>query len=132
MQRRGYCAPSRPLKHYLSRMDQCSPDCSRPFIYTGQRKKSVTRNTIFFWLRAAINEAFRTASDSYCTVVKGKVMSCVLWDISVQEKLCSPTKHKGWNMGFINHDHFILPKDCHLKPHNTFSIGPVVMAQQVM
>ena len=46
-----------------------SPDCSHLFISV-ENVKRISKNTIFFWLRVAISESYRTAFDGDCMAVK--------------------------------------------------------------
>ena len=48
---------------YLSRIEQFRLDCRNLFVSTTKRKNLMSRNTISFWLRSVINDAYEFAPD---------------------------------------------------------------------
>ena len=63
----------------------------------GHLKKKYSKNTVAYWLRSMITEAYVTASDGLSLTVKVKAQN------AVQEELCSPASFDCWNVDFPNH-----------------------------
>ena len=57
---------------YLSWMEQHCPNISNLFVSTTKRKKWVAWNTILFWIRSVINQAYTSASKEDCGLVRVK------------------------------------------------------------
>ena len=92
-------------------------------------KKNVSKNAVVFWLRTSINNS----SDGDCTMMKLRLMrSLVLNPLYSLEEPHSLVNNEGWNTGIPDQVCLILPSDVTHSWMDTFSIGPVVAAQQVV
>ena len=91
--------------------------------------KSVSRNTIFFWLRVIIN-VYTAVSEGDCTQ---RLTRCVHWSLcALQKELCIPAGFKSGKVASRSTFTSFYFKDVTHKSMDTFSIGPVVAAQEVM
>ena len=104
-------SPVRVLKHYLSRAEQQHQHCNKLFISAGCRKMMIIRNTISFWIRAIINNAYKTVSEEDYRVVwvKAHEVQRIGSFTSLQKQLCSPASNVGRNGDAPDHIYHILP-----------------------
>ena len=124
----------RALRKYLSRMEQCRPGIEGLFVSTGRVKKRVSCNTISFRLCSVISMAHASASEEDCRSLRvrarevRKVATSLLFkrNCAVHEVLKVGTwSSQSTVLAFYRRD----VTHGHL---GTFSIGPVVVAQQVV
>ena len=116
---------------------QKQPACNNFFVFLGKRrrrKKSVSRNTISFWLPFAVNEAYGLSLDPNQAAVRVKAhelriirTSLFLKKIFAVQQVLRAGMWKSQNL-FTS---FCL-RDVTHRFMNTFSIRPMVATQQVL
>ena len=119
--------PIRALRRYLSRMEQYRPGIEGLFISTGRREMRVSRSTISFWLRCVISMAHAYASEKDCRSLGvradevRKVAMSLLFKRNCSVHQILKSTFYAFYLRDVIHRHL-----------DTFSIGPVVVAQQVV
>ena len=126
--------PISALRKYLSRTEQYRPGIEGLFVSTGRSKKRVSHNTISFWLRSVISMAHASASEEGCHSLRirahevRKVATSLLFkrNCAVHQVL----KVGAWSAQSTFSAFYL--RDVLHRYLDTFSIGSVVAAQQVM
>ena len=125
--------PVRALRHYLKRTQRLRPGLRRLFTSTGREKKEVSKNTISFWLREVIRKAYSSADSGpppsrvRAHEVRGIAPSLAFKrNFSVQQVLRAGT----WSCQTTFTSFYL--RDIAHRSLDTFSLGPVVAAQQVV
>ena len=126
--------PIRVPYKYLSQMEQYRPGIEGLFIATGMLRKRVSRSTISFWLRPVISFTHSSTSEEDCRSLKvrahvvGKVATALLFkrNCTVHQVLKVGT----WSAQSTFSSFYL--RDVPNRHLDTFSIEPVVAAQQVM
>ena len=124
--------PVRAVREYLRRTRSHRPRLARLFLTTGYQRKGVSKNTISFWLRQVIRKAYESSGEelppryrahetrSIATSAEfrrnfavGQVMRAAVW--------ARQTTFTSFYLRDVTHRYL-----------DTFSLGPVVAAQQVL
>ena len=124
--------PVRAVREYLRRTRMFRPELPRLFLSTGLRRKMVSRNTISFWLREVIRTTYLSSGEDPPARIRahssrsiassalfrsnyavGQVMKAGVWS--------NQTTFTSFYLRDVTH-RFL----------DTFSLGPVVAAQQVL
>ena len=122
------------MKCHLSRMELLHHMCDHLFISNGQRKKRVSKNTIFFLLHAVINKTCRTFSDSDCrSVAKAHEVR----SIGASMVFENFKVHQGSEAKYVGRTdpvHLFLFKRCHpqVQYMDIFSINSMVATQELV
>ena len=124
----------RALWKYLIRTEQDRPGIEGPFISTGWRKKRVSGNPISFWLRSVITLAHVSASEEDCRSLKVRTHEVRKVAISLLFKRNCVVHQvlKVWTWSAQSTFSSFYLRDVTHRHLDTFSIGPVVAAQQVV
>ena len=128
--------PVRALRAYLKRTRPFRPTCRRLFVSTGRTKKEVSKNTISFWLREAIIKAYTSLPQragsrptfqarAHETRSVGPTIA-FRKNMSVQRVLNAGV----WSRQTTFTSFYL--RDVTHRSLDTFSIGPVVAAQQII
>ena len=126
--------PIRALCKYLFRTEQYHPGIESLFILMGRQKILVSRNTISFWLRSVITLAHASALEEDCRSLRVRAhevrkvamsllfeRNCTVHQVLKTGNWSAQSSFSSFYLRNVTHRHF-----------NIFSIGPVVVAQQVM
>ena len=125
--------PIRALRKYLSWTEQYYPGIEGLFISTGRHKKRVSRNAISFWLHSVISSAHSFASEEDCRSLRVRAHEVRKVATSLLSKR-NCTVHQVLKVGTWSAQSifsFYL-RDVTHRHLDTFSIGPEVVAQQVV
>ena len=124
----------RALRRYLSRTKQYHPACANLLVSMTKRKKRVSQNTVLFWIRLFISHSDRCATDDNCRSIK--VNAQEVWKVdtslhfgrncAVQQVLKVGT----WFSQMMISAFYLW--DVTHRYIDTFSIGPVVVAQEIV
>ena len=133
MMRTRCYSPVRTLWCYLKRTRHLRPECRRLFVSTGRIKKEVSKNTISFWLRETIRKAYASEpgvvlpSRVRAHEVRGIAPSLSFKkNFSVEQVLRAGV----WSSQTTFTSYYL--RDTAHRSLDTFSLGPVVAAQQVV
>ena len=126
--------PIRALRKYLTQMEQYHPGIKGLFVTTGWHKKLVSHNTISFWLCPVITLAHASTSEEDCQSLRVRAKevrkvttslmfkrSCTVHQVLKAGTWSAQSTFSSFYLRDVTHRHL-----------NTFSIGPVVVAQQDM
>ena len=124
----------RALCKYLSRTEQYCPGIEGLVISAGMRKKRVSRNTISLWLWSVISFAHSSALEEDCRSPRVRARevrkfamfllfkrNCAVHQVLKAGAWSAQSTLSSFYLRDVTHRHL-----------DTFSIGPVVAAQQVM
>ena len=118
--------PVSTVRRYLSRRRKFCPDCSNFYISTGQVKKKPNRDIVALWIISAINEAYKMASEGDYQKVYGVGFLLDFKRFSILQFMQTGT----WLSQTTFTAYYF--RDVTHRSRDTFSIGRVVAAQQVM
>ena len=126
--------PIRALQRYLSCTEQYRHGIKRLLICTGWRKKRISRNAISFWLCSVISMADASASVEDCRSLRVRAReirkvvtsllfkrNCVVHQVLKARTWSTHSTFSAFYLRDVTHRHL-----------DTFNIGPVVAAQQVV
>ncbi|XP_068233502.1 uncharacterized protein [Palaemon carinicauda] len=122
--------PVRVIRKCLKRTANLRPDIKNLFVSTGKTKKKISKNTISFWLRQVIIQAYSRVGLSVpgkprAHDVRGLSTSLAFEkNMSVAQVLRAGT----WSNQSTFTAHYL--KDCTRRSLDGFSIGPVISALQ--
>ena len=126
--------PIRVLPKYLSRTEQYRTGIEGLFVSAGCRKKRMSHNMISFWLRSVISLTHASASEEDCHSLRVGVHEVRVVETSLQFKrncaVHQVLKAGMWSLQSTFSAFYL--RDVTHRHLDTFPIGPVVEAQQVM
>ncbi|XP_068250378.1 uncharacterized protein [Palaemon carinicauda] len=120
--------PVRVIRKYLKRTANLHPSIKNLFVSWGKSKKNISKNTVSFWLRQVIMQAYSKEGLSApgkpkAHDVRGMSTSLAFEkNMSVAQVLRAGT----WSNQSTFTDHYL--KECTRKSLDGFSIGPVISA----
>ena len=126
--------PTRVLRSHLSRTDPYCPSCASLFVSVAKRKTWLSQNTISFRIKSIIIHGYDSVTDDDCRLVKvnvhevWKIVTSLLFgrNSTVQHVLNAGT----WPSQ-TTFSAFYL-RNVTYRYMDTFSVAPVVVAQEVM
>ena len=125
--------PVRAVREYLKRTRHLRPDCRRLFVTTGGTKKTVSRNTISYWLRQAIIRAYELSGrgDTVPRIRAHEVRGIGPTLLFRKNAAVGPILRAGtWKRHSTFTRHYL--RDVAHKSLDTYSLGPVVAAQSII
>ena len=107
--------PTRALRKHLPLAEQYRPEVSNLFVSTTKRKKRVSQNTILFWIRLVISQAYGSASEEGRRLfrVKAHEVRKIAISLLFRRNLCNPTSIEGWYLAIPEHLLSLLSSRCH-------------------
>ncbi|MGL5405356.1 MAG: hypothetical protein ACRDAX_00930, partial [Propionibacteriaceae bacterium] len=126
--------PVRALRRYLKRTRHLRPECRRLFVSTGVTKKEVSKNTLSFWLREVIRRAYEAdgSDDIRTSRPRAHEVRSIGPSLAFRKNfsVAQVLKAGVWS-NQTTFTSFYLRDIAH-RSLDTFSLGPVVAAQQVV
>ena len=125
--------PVRAMKKYLSRTEQFRPHVRHLFVSLCRNKKKVSRNTISYWLRKVVSDAYSWAGkDSMLSRVKAHDLRSIAPSVLFRHNFAVHQVLKAgvWKRS-STFTRFYLRDSAH-RYLDTYSLGPVVAAQNIV
>ena len=127
--------PVRALKRYLKITKIARPDCSRLFVSSHKDvKKAISKNTISYWIRQVIADAYRHSQEGDLNQVKVKAHEVRAIATSLLFKKNSSLKDVMDAASWRSHTTFasFYLRDVTHKSLDLHTLGPVVAAQHLV
>ena len=124
--------PVRAVRQYLRRTRSFRPEFPRLFLSTGLRRKMVSRNTISFWIREVIRKAYLSAGEDPPARIRAHETRGIGPSVAFKRNYAvGQVLRAGVWARQTTFTSFYL-RDVTHRSLDTFSLGPVVAAQQVL
>ena len=124
--------PVRSVREYLRRTRDSRPEFPRLFLSTGLRRKMVSRNTISFWLREVIRRAYVSSGEDPPRRIRAHETRGIAPSVAFKRNYAvGQVMRAGVWSRQTTFTSFYL-RDVTHRSLDTFSLGPVVAAQQVL
>ena len=124
--------PVRAVREYLRRTRSFRPELPRLFLTTGRRRKMVSKNTISFWLKEVIRKAYVSSGEDLPARIRAhETRSIAPSAVFKRNFAVGQVLRAGVWSRQTTFTSFYL-RDVTHRSLDTFSLGPVVAAQQVL
>ena len=124
--------PVRAVREYLRRTRGFRPELPRLFLTTGFKRKVVSRNTLSFWLREVIRRAYRSSDQELPLRIRPHELRAIAPSVAFKRNFAvGQVMRAGVWSRQTTFTSFYL-RDVTHRSLDTFSLGPVVAAQQVL
>ena len=127
--------PVRALKEYLKRTQDTRSTCHHLFISTNTRNpRSISKNTLSFWIRKVIKKAYSKVSSDQASFHKITPHELRAMGTSLafarNASISQVMDAASWRCHSTFASHYL--RDCTHKYLDTYSLGPVVAAQRIV
>ena len=124
--------PVRAVREYLRRTRNFRPELPRLFLSTGLHRKMVSKNTISFWLREVIRKAYVSSGEDAPARIRSHELRAIAPSAAFKRNFAvGQVMRAGVWSRQTTFTSFYL-RDVTHRSLDTFSLGPVVAAQQVL
>ena len=124
--------PVRAVREYLKRTRMFRPELPRLFLSTGLRRKMVSKNTISFWIREVIRTAYVSSGEDPPVRIRAHSTRSIAPSAAFRRNFAVGQVMKAgvWSRQTTFTSFYL--RDVTHRFLDTFSLGPVVAAQQVL
>ena len=124
--------PVRAVREYLRRTESSRPELSRLLLSTGRKRKEVSKNTISFWIRETIRKAYVSSGEDIPARIRAHETRSIAPSAAFKRNFAvGQVMRAGVWSRQTTFTSFYL-RDVTHRSLDTFSLGPVVAAQQVL